>query len=238
MPYQPTLPEFIHQPVAAWPFSTRLVDCHLVTASFDPAGQGEPEFARYGLTVTGSNGKRQCEFLAGRLCAAQALHNAGNHFSLLGRDPLTGRPQWPNGWHGSITHSHGQAAAVVAPADTWRGIGLDLERLIATQRAQRLRHAVLGETEQHWLKSTNAENDARILTLIFSAKESLFKALNPLTGVYFGFQDAKVTSLEQSGEVTLQLNRDLSGDYRAGMEFSCQWTPFAHGVLTLVYLPA
>ena len=228
------LPPFIHELEACWPFTTRLSGCKLVSARFDPDAFSDQDMLKYGLQASGRSRKRHSEYLAGRLCAAGALETG----QLPARDADSGRPVWPYGWCGSITHSHGQAAAVAAAQSDWKGLGLDMERLLETQRALRLHSAILTKDEQNWLNTGSDDSAPRLLTLIFSAKESLYKAINPLTGVYFGFQDAQVTEYRQDGQLTLQLLRDLSDEYRSGMEFSCLWTPFGHGMLTLVYLAA
>src|ERR1700716_1803425 len=64
---------------------------------------------------------RQREFLAGRLCAAQALRCLGadsTHVGMAGDRA----PVWPDGVVGSITHSGGFAAAAVAWAATSPGL--------------------------------------------------------------------------------------------------------------------
>lgn len=234
MPFPLPLPSFIHVLEQHWPFISPLAGCKLVSARFDPASSSEQDMRRYGLQPTGNSRKRQSEFLAGRICAARALSSS----QLPGRDAVSGQPLWPKGWCGSITHSHGQAVAIVASTLDWKSLGLDIERRIEAGRALRLRSTLLTAHEQEWLEGLDQQTAANRLGLIFSAKESLYKALNPLTGVYFGFQDAQVTEYDETGKLSLQLLRDLSDEYRYGMEFPCLWTPFAHGVLTLAYLAA
>lgn len=236
MPCPPVYPEFIHSIEHHWPFLEHLPGCHLVSSSFDPDATSKHDFQYYGLQPAGSSRKRQSEFLAGRICAAEALALSGHRFQLPARDTASGRPVWPAGHCGSITHSHGVAAAVTGPTDCWKGLGLDVERLILAPRAKRLSGAILVPDERHWLEGQDEQTVASRLTLIFSAKESLFKALNPLTGVYFGFQDAEAFCLEAQNRLGLRLLRNLSDEYRAGMEFSCQWVRHGHGVLTLVHV--
>lgn len=234
MPICQTLPRFIHELEPCWPFAARLNGCKLVSARFDPDATTDQDMLKHGLQTSGRSRKRHGEYLAGRLCAAGVLETD----RLLARDADSGRPLWPDGWCGSITHSHGQAAAVAAATADWKGLGLDMERLLEAGRALRLHNAILTKDEQRWLSGESDDGAARLLTLIFSAKESLYKAINPLTGVYFGFQDAQVIEYRQDGQLTLQLLRDLSDEYRKDMEFSCLWTPFGHGMLTLVHLAA
>lgn len=237
MPVFPVLPTFMQSTASCWPFSVQLPNCTLATANFhttaDPAA-----VIGSGLQPVGSNPKRQAEYLAGRRCAALALVTAGHDYYVPERDSHSGRPLWPDGWCGSITHSHGIAAAVTGQTCHWHSLGLDIEKMIAPDRAQRLRQAILTPGEQQRMEQLEPAVAARNLTLIFSAKESLFKALNPLTDIYFGFQDAQVLPTTQAGQITLQLLRDLAPPYIAGTMFSALWCEYGHGMLTLVSLPA
>lgn len=238
MPDLPATPSFMRPPASCWPFMQSLPSCHLVTTGFDAAASTVQELDCFGLSSSGRSTKRQAEFLAGRLCAAASLQAAGYPAIILQRDAESGRPVWPQGLCGSITHSHGMAVSIAGFSQQWHSLGLDLERMIAPARALRLQKAILTPHEQAQLKGLDEEALARQTTLLFSAKESLFKALNPLTGVYFGFQDAQVSEYTQDGRLTLQLQRDLSDSYHSGMEFPCLWIPYGHGMLTLVYLAA
>src|SRR5690606_26441508 len=122
-------------------------------------------------------------FLAGRLCAREALQqlNAERSVPAVGTD---GAPQWPAGVVGSISHGGGRALAVVGSTQRYAGLGLDIERWLPAARAERLHGEILtpaelqrGEADLAWLT-----------TLTFSLKESLFKALYPLVRQRFYFQ--------------------------------------------------
>ena len=99
-------------------------------------------------------------------------------------------PNWPAGILGAITHTGGLAAAAVTAEEDYLGIGLDLERL--GRRTQRLSSKILRPGERRELEALPEEQRDNRATLIFSAKESIYKALNPATGVYLGFQDARI----------------------------------------------
>ncbi len=95
-------------------------------------------------------------------------------------------PAWPPGIVGSLAHSRGAAVAVVAPAARYRGLGVDLERL--DRDAATTTRRTLRPEEREAL----AGRAPALAVLWFCVKESIFKALHPLTGVYLGFQDARV----------------------------------------------
>jgi len=60
-----------------------------------------------------------------------------------------------------------------------------------------------------------------LVTLIFSAKESLFKALYPHVGNYFGFEAAKLLELHlEAGVLIFELRSSLSSQIISGSRFS------------------
>ncbi|MEL1221549.1 4'-phosphopantetheinyl transferase superfamily protein, partial [Aeromonas hydrophila] len=76
---------------------------------------------------------------------------------------------------------------------------------------------------------------AEALTLIFSAKESLFKALYPRVGRYFDFLDARwLTMTEQT--LTLELVGGLTPELPAGWRCTLYWKTLPGGVLTCLLL--
>lgn len=145
--------------------------------------------------------KRRSEFLAGRLCAAVALRGAGlpEHVGRNGRAPI-----WPVGGVGSITHSRSRAIAAVSRSLS--GLGLDCEDLIPDQRATGLYPAIMTETEVALRPDGMAFGT--YLTLVFSAKEALYKALSAQLARVPEFLDVTVLrfgpdtlSLELHGEI-------------------------------------
>ncbi len=141
-----------------------------------------------------ASGRRVKDFTLGRQCAREALARLAGHPPGTGATPVlraAGRaPSWPAGVVGAITHTGGRAAAAVAAEAGYLGIGLDLERL--RRGSPRLARRILRPAEQETANALgDAERDGWV-TAIFSAKESIFKALNPATGVFLGFQDASV----------------------------------------------
>ncbi len=235
---KPALPAFIHSLELCWPFPQPLPDCRLAMARFS-AGQppAAADFAALKLLLLDAHPKRQSEFLAGRHCARAALQALGYSGSLPQRQADSRQPRWPEGCCGSISHSHGQAAALAGYALHWLGLGLDLERLIAPGRALKLARTLLTASETLQFQQLDASQAARWLTLVFSAKESLFKALNPVTGLYFGFQDAELVQWK-AGLLQMRLLRQLSADIGPGLEISGQWAALDDALITLVALPA
>jgi enterobactin synthetase component D len=141
--------------------------------------------------------KRKVEFLAGRHCAHQAIHQLAPRQSLLDI-PITasGLPSWPDGIVGSITHAGGFVSAAVALRKDAISIGIDCESLMTTEVAMEIAALVATPAELAAVMAQTRldENDA--LTLLFSAKEAVFKCLFPLTGLFFTFLDIEVLVAE------------------------------------------
>lgn len=132
--------------------------------------------------------KRRREFTTARACARSALAGLG-----LPALPIPagtrGEPRWPAGVVGSITHCEGYRACAVARASELVTIGIDAEP------NEPLPHGVLAEIARAEELSQLREL-ARIAPavrwdrLLFSAKESVYKAWFPLTQRWLGFEDA------------------------------------------------
>lgn len=236
----PSLPTCCSAPQTAWPLPQPLPGLILHSCRFDPAQLAEGDFARCGLTpppgIATAVPKRRSEFLAGRLCAASALQ------ALCGRADYPARgadnaPCWPAGTTGSITHSQGWAAALVGHSDAWRGLGLDAETLLSAERAERLASEILTPAELQHFRRLPDDERAVYLTLSFSLKESLFKALYPLVQRRFYFQSAALVEQAGNGLVRLQLREDLDAEWTRDAVLDGQFSLRDGRLLSLVWVP-
>lgn len=218
------------------PLPNPLAGAQLISTHFDPALLAEDDLARCGIPPVRGVAKRQAEYLAGRLCAREALRRVTGQASVpaVGEDRA---PQWPRGVVGSITHGDNWAAALVAPDDRWRALGLDVERLLPAERAQRLQGEILTPAELQRLQDLDENARALRISLSFSLKESLFKALYPLTLTRFYFHDAELLDIDQDS-VRLRLLIDLHPDWRTSTELDGQFVLFDNKVLSLVAVAA
>ena len=134
--------------------------------------------------------RRTESFVAGRFCAEQALAHLGHSLDQLPIAP-SGRPMWPAHFTGSISHT--KTLAVAAVSDKFLSIGIDVEELIEADRVERLSRTFINDEEKNFL-----ELDRRFYgTLIFSAKEALFKLINPLAHEYFSFSHADLIQCDE-----------------------------------------
>ena len=143
--------------------------------------------------------KRRVEFILGREAARRALKALGkSETSIVGKGQNR-EPIWPADIVGSITHAGDHAIAAVAWSKDYQSIGIDLEE---SNRGQNIAKAVATGKEFEWI---NAETDLiqeRSLA-IFSAKESIYKALYPLCEKFLEFKDAELEAHGQKFKVQL-----------------------------------
>ncbi len=161
--------------------------------------------------------KRKAEYLAGRHMAALALKELGIEHV----DVTTGEnrsPVWPYGIVGAISHNNATAMAVVARRSVISHIGLDIETLMKPQLADDIGHTIITEQEKQTLASLTGMPHHQSLTLAFSAKESIFKALYYDVTNYFGFNAAIVHDFNAEKQtITFLLNEDLTPRWTVGV---------------------
>jgi len=153
--------------------------------------------------------KRRAEFLAGRYCAGKALTQLGVSETSVAIGAHSA-PLWPNAITGSISHCNCCALAAVSLNSGYRGIGIDIENKISDTTIDRLNKYVLCAAETKWLP---IERDARasLFTLIFSLKESFFKAAFAMVGRYFDFDAVTVLEIDHStGKIHYKVNGSLA----------------------------
>lgn len=226
---------------AHWPLPIPLPGTVFLSTRFDPALMLADDFQRSAVpppaSIQRSVAKRQAEFLAGRLCARAALQQLDqlDCVPAIGDDRA---PVWPGHISGSITHSTGHAAAIVGHKAQWRGLGMDLENLLSSERAERLAGEILTPDELQRMALGPREQVALLVTLTFSVKESLFKALYPIVQQRFYFEHAEVLEWSQAGRVRLRLLTDLSAEWCYGKELEGQFAVDGEQLLSLVAVGA
>lgn len=135
--------------------------------------------------------RRRREFVTARACARAALARLGLPAQPIPRGER-GAPRWPAGIVGSITHCDGYRACAVAHTSDVATLGVDAEPnqplpdgllpdIALPQERAWLRHHAATAPGVHWDR------------LLFSIKESVYKAWFPLAERWLGFEDAVVT---------------------------------------------
>ena len=147
--------------------------------------------------------KRRREFTTARMCARSALQQLGlPPVSILSGE--RGEPLWPAGVVGSITHCDGYRACAVARSSVVLTVGIDAEPnaslpegllgdIARAEELPALGQLALEHPRIHWDR------------LLFSAKESVYKAWFPLARRWLGFEDASIAIDPHAGVFTARL---------------------------------
>jgi 4'-phosphopantetheinyl transferase EntD len=205
-----------------------------VEATYDPPDavllpEEEPVVAR-------AVESRRLQFTTARHCARRALAQLGLPAVAIPRGEH-GEPEWPPGAVGAITHCEGYRAAAVARAREMTTIGIDaephgplpdgiLERIGFGAELAHLGTLAAAEPAVHWDR------------LLFSAKESVYKAWFPLARRWLGFEDAGIVFDSPSGTFEARLlvpGPDIAGNPLTG--FAGRWLVRNGLAVTAIALP-
>lgn len=181
--------------------------------------------------------KRRREFTTARVCARRAMARLGLPPAPVLPGPH-GEPLWPPGVVGSMTHCAGYRGAALARSGEVIAIGIDTEPNDVLPDGV-LRH-IATKDEERWVPELmRAHPGVHWDRLLFSAKESVYKAWFPLAQRWLGFEDATLTVDPVGGTFVARLlvpgptvaGRPLTG-------FSGRWLVRDGLVLTAIALRA
>lgn len=136
--------------------------------------------------------ERHREFLVGRWLY---------HTLTKERAPLLksedGTPLWPAHLRGSITHKSGHVAFAFLGSHAALGVGIDLEDIGAMKTTFATK--ICRDDEAPLINGLAQDDEAarkEWLALMFSFKESLFKAHYPAGRTFFYFHDARISAID------------------------------------------
>ena len=198
----------------------------LMIAKFEMTAFRTDLYFKHGIPIPasfqGSTPARRAEFLAGRILSKAALDFL--NYSQNGTvDVGPGRaPIWPVGITGSISHDSGNVAVLLTRNASLR-LGIDITRAPSKPELDAVRELALVDVDRA-LCSLTADLCSDISAmLIFSGKETFFKAFYRDVGHYFDFDCACADSIELPSTLRLTLTKDLSPKLSAGMNFLVQF---------------
>lgn len=205
----------------------------LVSVPIAATDAGEPVPARLRNACL----KRRREFVAGRQCAAYALQLLGTPaWSLEIQTGAGGEPLWPAGYVGSITHTDTMAACAVATVDRAAALGIDAEHVVDAARAARTSRVVLHACESR-LKARGFDSPT-LFTLMFSAKEALFKCLYPTVRRRFDYRDAAIRQIDvDDRRIVIELLTTLAPGYERGFQLTGEFAIDKGVVFTGFHIP-
>ncbi|MGC3002774.1 4'-phosphopantetheinyl transferase family protein [Streptomyces sp. G35A] len=209
--------------------------------AYGDEGTDAPLYPEEAALMTRAVPKRRREFTAVRSCARRAMEKLG-----VPAQPVLpgerGAPVWPDGLTGSMTHCEGYCAAALVRAGDLASLGIDAETHGPLPDGVLASVALPGEAARvgrlsvelpavHWDR------------LLFSAKESVYKAWFPLTGKWLDFLEADIELFADPGERT-------RGGFRAALlvpgprvgarhltHFDGRWTTTGGVIMTAVAVP-
>lgn len=180
-----------------------LLPAGVVTAEAFDDRDDESVFPGEEFVVARAVESRRREFVTARRCAREALATLG----IAPAPILPGskqEPVWPRGVVGSITHCVGYRGAAVAARSTLASLGIDAEPHVALSNS--ILEAVTVPTERPRLARLAERHPGTCWDkLLFSAKESVYKAWFPLTGRMLGFDEAELTIDAAAGTFSARL---------------------------------
>ncbi|MGW0521546.1 4'-phosphopantetheinyl transferase family protein [Crossiella sp. NPDC003009] len=187
-------------------------------------------FAEEAALLGRSVEKRRREFTTVRHCARRALAELGRPPAPLLRGER-GAPIWPAGIVGSMTHCDGYRAAAVAEDSVVQTIGIDAEPHAPLPDG--VLEAVSLPEERSWLNTlSRTDPEVHWDRLLFSAKESVYKAWFPLARRWLGFEEARLT-VHPSGR-TFRADLLVPGPVEG---FSGRWLVADGLVVTTIAVP-
>lgn len=205
----------------------------LVLVPFAPAQFDPQAYAASGIacppSVARSVRRRQAEFFFGRLAARAALREHGVAESEAGVPIGAARePVWPAHLVGSISHNDRIAAAIVGPRDRHVGLGLDVEGIASAAAEEALRAVAIDAGELACLTEAAGQEMSltELVTLAFSAKESLYKGAFGTVGRFFDFRAARVSAVDAArATISLTIEEYLHADFPRGRrcEVGYEW---------------
>ncbi|NRA59572.1 MAG: 4'-phosphopantetheinyl transferase superfamily protein [Psychrobium sp.] len=177
--------------------------------------------------------KRKSEYLAGRYCAKKALEKV-NIYNVNIMPDNDRCPLWPSHVLGSITHTKDHAFSAVASKNNYKYLGIDFEEFMSPITATSIYSRIINNAE-YCLIAKNNLSFSKAVTLIFSAKESLFKALFPYVGEYFDFTAAQIVNYScENKSFELILCENLTDQLIKGTSFRGHFEQTNSHILTII----
>jgi enterobactin synthetase component D len=178
--------------------------------------------------------KRKSEHLASRWLAREVMTQFGvPDFVLLNTADRS--PCWPAGVQASLSHSHDMA--VIAATREPLSVGIDVEQMMAANTAQETADMLMNAEERALLQQL-ALPFAMGATLLFSLKESVYKALWPQLHQPMEFLQAELIQLDLTTHTArLRLTEDFSAQFNRQTLLQARFSQSDQRVVTLVTHP-
>jgi enterobactin synthetase component D len=173
------------------------------TCLFDAQQLNDDEFSfilKNSSLSTRAVTKRRAEHVAGRLCIHWCYQMLTNQTPPMISSDKHGCPVWPFPFKGSISHSSTMAVGILTQDTNILSLGIDIETLLDDKTTTDIVGMVLSSEEQsvHRSRYNQEMSFSRFVTLVFSAKEAIYKAVYPLVRHFFDFTAASVIAISNT----------------------------------------
>jgi enterobactin synthetase component D len=146
------------------------------------------------------------------------------------------QPIFPAGVVGSITHTDTLAAAVALPAAWWRGVGLDIEPPVRPELLDHVEATVLSAGEKEIVSSCRPLTRSILAALVFSAKESFYKAVSMDAGRFFDFTALRLRAIDPwQHKLLFDTCEDLSIEWPRGRTCEVHYCILTQGEVLTVF---
>ncbi|TSH83690.1 4'-phosphopantetheinyl transferase [Pantoea sp. paga] len=226
-------PPFVHKGVLGYfQHQSQLAYCML---EYDSKSFKDDLFAIAGLplpvVLSEAGVKRKSEYFAGRYCCSVLLRQHRVHSPIVGAS--RGVPVWPAGWRGSLSHTRSHAIAVLVKETSGLHPGVDIEKHNPTLLLN-TSDMFTSMEEQAFLRTLSLPYSQALL-LVFSAKETLFKALWPEIKGFIDFSSSYLSEVNTDRKTfTLTLTHTINNTLYAGKNFTGHYSFFTDNIVTCI----
>lgn len=166
---------------------------------------------------------RRAQYMSSRFALKHLFKKYGLDLTSLESDQ-DGVPLYPQHISACLSHTYNYSVAISSSLDIH--LGVDIEKIISPARIEVMRNKILHKNDL-----ALSDQQLREMTLIFSAKESLFKALFPTVRCFFGFEEASCLSIDHQ-HLTLELHSQKEQLVPFNRKYQLQWFLFDEHVIT------
>lgn len=178
--------------------------------------------------------QRLDEFYAGRIVAEAIL---AQHFNcaVAITSMSASLPIWPLGILGSISHAQHKLIIVISTQAAY--LGVDVEYIVSPEIAEKTARLVLTQSEYDLYATGNISDlsFSEYFTLVFSLKESLYKAVYPITQHYIDFLQAELLHIDVKQQTAvLKFSPEIVQSYPVLKRYHATWERASDHVITLL----
>ncbi|EDB4569399.1 4'-phosphopantetheinyl transferase superfamily protein [Salmonella enterica subsp. enterica serovar Panama] len=211
----------------------------LAALSFTGMKNSREEFLHHNIPfppgLMRASEQRQAEYLAGRLCARRLLQE----FDIRLNAPLMDEdrsPYWPSHYQGAISHDRQLVISVVTRAIYGR-VGADIESLTPKINPGTIKNRICNIEEINRTISKACMTEHQALILLFSAKESAYKALPRSLQQQVDFHNLELNIINTTSyRMTLRLTNSYSSGNPPEFILHGWYYYFQDRILTIVHI--